>query len=47
LRLIKPLPKDHARVHPFAGNGDSWRSESFFVDKILLAATFDLACRFD
>jgi hypothetical protein len=25
LRLIKPLLKDRARVHPFAGNGGSWR----------------------
>jgi hypothetical protein len=25
LRLIKPLPKDRARVHPFAGSGGSWR----------------------
>jgi hypothetical protein len=25
LRLIKLLLKDRARVHPFAGNGGSWR----------------------
>jgi len=25
LRLIKPLPEDRARAHPFAGNGGSWR----------------------
>jgi len=25
LRLIKLLLKDRARVHPFAGSGDSWR----------------------
>jgi hypothetical protein len=25
LRLIKPLLKDRARVHPFARNGRSWR----------------------
>jgi hypothetical protein len=25
LRLIKPLLKDRARVHPFAGNGGSRR----------------------
>jgi hypothetical protein len=25
LRLIKPSLKDRARVHPFAGNGGSWR----------------------
>jgi hypothetical protein len=26
LRLIKLLLKDRARVHPFAGNGGSWRN---------------------
>ena len=25
LRLIKLTLKDRARVHPFAGNGGSWR----------------------
>jgi len=25
LRLIKLTLKDRARVHPFAGNGSSWR----------------------
>ena len=25
LRLIKPLLKDRARVHPLAGNSNSWR----------------------
>jgi hypothetical protein len=25
LRLIKLTPTDRARVHPFAGNGSSWR----------------------
>jgi hypothetical protein len=26
LRLIKLTPKDRVRVHPFAGNGSSWRN---------------------
>jgi hypothetical protein len=35
LRLIKLTPKDRARVHPFAGNGSSWRK----------AVIADRACR--
>src|SRR6202048_2279588 len=31
LRLIKLLLKDRARVHPFAGNGGSWRKAVVFV----------------
>jgi hypothetical protein len=31
LRLIKLLLKDRAHVHPFAGNGGSWRNPDFKV----------------
>jgi hypothetical protein len=26
LPLIKPLPEDRARAHPFAGSGGSWHA---------------------
>ena len=32
LRLIKLLLKDRARMHPFAGNGGSWRKEDLRLE---------------
>ena len=36
LRLIKLTLKDRARVHPFAGNGGSWRKAAVHAQQHLV-----------